>query len=348
MSPEVTEIGPIVVEMLLVAFGGGVLGAAIGGLAAFTLAGLLIVISEAAVAAGWEPTVLDVTLTGTLGLDPVLGPHVAFAGGLAAAAFAADRGYMPEDTEYHPAKAIDLSLGSKPDVLIVGGVFGAFGYMVARVVADIGIPMDPIAFGIVLSGFAHRAAFQYPIIGRPADSWLDMSAYDRGETRTDGERPAVEPFLPYQSAWRNNLVLGFGIGLFSGYLAYVTASPFIAFGLAIVTFIFVIIGTWQPPITLHMALPASIAALALLPEGAALTPEVVAAEISLLSALVVGGVFGAIAGLVGELGARLFYAHGDTHLDPPAVAITVTTLIIGLFVLVGVPGFSNPVVLPMP
>lgn len=348
MIPVVTEIGPVVVEMLIVAFGGGLLGAALGGLAVFTLAGFVIVISEAAVAAGWEPTVLDVTLTGTLGLDPVLGPHVAFAGGVAAAAFAADRGYMPEDTEYHPAKAINLSLGSKPDVLVVGGIFGAFGYAVARVVAEIGIPLDPIAFAIVFSGFVHRAVFRYPIIGKPMEGWLDMSAYDRGETRADGGRPIVEPFLPYQSAWRNNLLLGFGVGLFSGYLAYVTASPFIAFGLAIITFIFVIIGNWQAPITLHMALPASIAALALLPEGAALTPEVVAAEISLLSALLVGGVFGAFAGLIGELGARLFYAHGDTHLDPPAVAITVTTLIIGIFVLIGVPGFSNPVVLPMP
>lgn len=347
MAPEVTEIGPVVVEMLLVAFGGGMVGAALGGLAAFTLAGLLIVVTEAALAAGWEPTVLDVTLTGTLGLDPLLGPHVAFAGGLAAAAFAAERGYIDTDTEYHPAKAIDLSLGSKPDVLVVGGIFGAFGYIVARIVADVGIPMDPIAFAIVLSGFVHRAVFRYPIVGSPADDWLDMSGYARGEMRADGNRPIVEPFLPYQSAWQNNLLLGFGVGLFSGYLAYVTASPFIAFGLAIFTFIFVIIGNWQPPVTLHMALPASIAALALLPEGAALSPEVVATEISLLSALVVGGIFGALAGVIGELAARLFYAHGDTHLDPPAVAITVTTLLIGLFVLAGVPGFDNAVVLPM-
>lgn len=344
----VIEVGPIIVEMLLVAFAGGVLGAALGALPAFTIAGLFIIISEAASLAGWEPTVLEVTLTETFGLDPLLGPHVAFAGGIAAAAFAANRGYLPDDTEYHPAKAIELSLGSKPDVLVVGGLFGIFGYIIARVVASIGVPMDPIAFGIVISGFAHRAVFRYPIVGNPVDGWLDMSAYDQNETRPEDERPAVEPFLPYQSGWSNNLVLGFGIGLLSGYLAYVTASPFIAFGLAVFTFIFVIIGHWQPPVTLHMALPASMAALALLPEGAALTPDVVAAEISLISALVVGGVFGAISGVVGELAARVFYAHADTHLDPPAVAITVTTLLIGLLVFFGIPGFTHSVVLPMP
>lgn len=357
---SVIEFGPFALELLLAAFAGGIVGASLGALPSFTLAGIVIVVGEAATTIGRSITasneafdstlpLVETGLTGAIGLGPLLGPHVAFAGGIAATAFAADRGYIPDDAEYHPAKSIDLSLGSRPDVLLVGGAFGSLGYVVAVVSGDVlGLPLDPIALAIVVSAFVHRAVFGYDLVGSPDGGWLDMNPYERGETRPGG-RPAVEPFLPYQSAWRNNLVLGAGVGLFSAYIAYVTASPFLAFGLAITTFAFVVVGTGQPPITLHMALPSSIAALTLVPAEyglVELTPSVVASEVSLLPALALGAVFGAIAGVAGEFFARTLYAHADTHLDPPAAAIAFTTLLIGLLVLAGV--LPNNVVLPMP
>ena len=355
------EIGPFAVELLIAAFAGGIVGAALGGLPSFTLAGIVIVVGEAATVVGRsvagateavDPSLpmIATGLTGSIGLGPLLGPHVAFAGGVAATAFAADRGYMPDDAEYHPAKSIDLTLGSDPDVLIVGGLFGMLGYVVATISgAVLGLPLDPVAFAIVVSAFVHRAAFGYDLVGTPANGWLDMSPYYRGETLSGSDRPLVEPFLPYQSAWLNNAVLGLGVGLFSGYIAYRTASPFLAFGLAITMFAFVIIGNGSPPITLHMALPASIAALALVPAEYGLeemTPALVAAEVSFPLALLLGGVFGAIAGVAGEFFARTLYAHADTHLDPPAAAIAFTTFLIGVLVLAGV--LPNNVVLPMP
>lgn len=357
----VIEIGPFVVEFLIAAFAGGIIGASLGALSSFTLAGVVIVVGEAAtivgrsVAAASEAVdpglpMVATGLTGSIGLGPLLGPHVAFAGGLAATAYAADHGYITVDTEYHPAKAVDLSLGSAPDVLLVGGIFGIFGYIVATVSGSVlGLPLDPIALGIVVSGFAHRAVFGYDLVGTPTGSRLDMSPYDQGETRPGSDRPLVEPFLPYQSAWANNIVLGLGVGLFSAYIAYRTGSPFLAFGLAILMFAFVVIDVGDPPVTLHMALPASIAALALMPAEfglAGMTPQTVAANVELLPALALGAVFGALAGVIGELSARTLYAHADTHLDPPACAIVVTTLLIGLLVLAGV--LPNAVVLPMP
>jgi hypothetical protein len=357
----VTEIGPFTLELLIAAFAGGLLGAALGALQSFTLAGIVIVAGEAAtivgrsVAAATEAVdpslpMVATGLTGSIGLGPLLGPHVAFAGGVAAAAFAADRGDLPDDTEYHPAKSIDLSLGSEPAALVVGGLFGSFGYVVATVSGSVlGLPLDPIALAIVVSAFVHRAVFGYSIVGDRETGWLDMGPYYEGATRPGSDRPLVEPFLPYQSAWLNNLVLGLGVGLFSGYVAYRTASPFLAFGLAITTFAFVILDTWKPPITLHMALPASIAALSLVPAEyglAEMTPALVAAEVPFLAALGLGGLFGAIAGVAGEFFARTLYAHGETHLDPPAAAIAFTTLLVGLLVLAGV--LPNAVVLPMP
>lgn len=356
-----TEIGPFVLEFILAAFAGGIIGASLGGLPSFTIAGLVIVAGEAAtivgrsVAAATEAVdpalpMIATGLTGSIGLGPALGPHVAFAGGVAAAAYAGKHGYIPGDGAYHPAKAVDLPLGSRPSVLLVGGGFGIVGYLAATISGGVlRLPLDPVAFGIVVSAFVHRAAFGYPIIGSPANGWLDMSPYERGETRANSDRPLVEPWLPYQSAWINNLVLGLGVGLLSGYIAYRTASPFLAFGLAIVMFVFVVIDRGNPPIVLHMALPASIAALSLMPASyglAEMTPALVASEVSFLLAVVLGGVFGAIAGVAGEFFQRTLYAHADTHLDPPATAIVFTTFLIGLLVILGV--LPNSVVLPMP
>jgi hypothetical protein len=52
-------------------------------------------------------------------------------------------------------------------------------------------------------------------------------------------------------------------------------------------------------------------------------------------AVLIGTVFGIIAGFGGELVARVVYAHGDTHVDPPAGIIwfmnTLVVVCAGLF-----------------
>ncbi len=358
---QLPGLGPLAVELLLSAFAGGLLGAALGAYGAFALAGLVVVAGEAATlvgrSVGAETAAVDPSLplaaaglTGSVGLGPVLGPHVAFAGGAAAAAFAARRGDVPADTEYHPAKAVGVSLGADPAVLVAGGVFGAFGYAVAAVSGSLlALPLDPVALAVVVSGFTHRLVFGYPLVGRPEGGWLDMSAYDGERTREGGERPVVEPFLPHQSGWARALVLGVGTGLFGAYVAYRTASPYLAFGLASVTLALVVVDNYRPPVVLHMALPASLAALSLVPAQYGLgemTPALVASEVPFLAALLLGAGFGALAGLAGEFFGRTLYAHADTHLDPPMAAVAATTLVLGVLVLAGV--LPNGVVLPMP
>jgi hypothetical protein len=44
---------------------------------------------------------------------------------------------------------------------------------------------------------------------------------------------------------------------------------------------------------------------------------------------------GALAGVLGELAGRVLYAHADTHLDPPAASIVLTTFLIGLLDVLG-------------
>jgi len=82
-----------------------------------------------------------------------------------------------------------------------------------------------------------------------------------------------------------------------------------------------------------MTLPASTIALAVTAtEGGALS------GLGDTSAIVIGGAFGILCALFGELFQRVFYAHGDTHWDPPAAAITFGTFVIALFYFAGIVG----------
>jgi hypothetical protein len=46
--------------------------------------------------------------------------------------------------------------------------------------------------------------------------------------------------------------------------------------------------------------------------------------------ILLGGIVAVIAGMVQEASARLFYNHGSSHIDPPAVGIMICTLLINL------------------
>jgi len=328
----VAEAGVFAVELLLVAFAGGALGAAIGGVAALSLAGLTIVVGETSAllvgAAPGEPAATG--LTALIGYGPALGPHVAFAGGIAAAAYVG-RNESPDGSfPYHRAKDIYRPLSARVDALLAGGAFGVLGYWIATLVRTAGLPVDPVMTSVVLTGLLARVAFGYPLVGQIREGLLDMSPYERGEIRTalegeEGEstRPAVEPWANQQYGWQEQAVLGLVVGLFAAYVAVVTASYFLAFGLAAASMAFLAVGDRQFPIVYHLALPASIAALSI--PGA--RPEL---------ALLVGGVFGVASGLSAELASRVLYAHADTHVDPPAIAIVLTTLAIGLLTTAGV------------
>ncbi|MFB6308714.1 MAG: hypothetical protein ABEH35_05220 [Haloarculaceae archaeon] len=339
------------VELLLAAFAGGVLGAAVGGLPAFSLAGVAIVVGEAVTAAGNGPGVTDSAgagvldaagITGVVGLGPALGPHVAFAGGVAAAAYAGRRGdVIDSDFHYHQAKDIATALGTDPRVLAVGGVFGIVGVVLARAMVGVGAPWDPIAMAVVLSALLHRLVFGYPLIGDLHGGLLDMTPFEDderwhmtgtpeeagspgGAPAADGDpRYVVEPWLPHQYEWANVSLLGFAAGLFGGYVALATGSVFFAFGLSVASLLFLALGTESFPVTYHMVYPASLVALGL-------------GDVPAVAAVLVAGVFGLLGGLAGELAQRVLYAHADTHLDPPMVAIVLTTLLISLLTTAGV------------
>ena len=74
---------------ILAAFGAGVLAASIGAVNAFIMTGIMAIIAGVTACAGVADGVSSVIAFGT-----VLGPHMSFAAGAAACAYAKKKGYM--------------------------------------------------------------------------------------------------------------------------------------------------------------------------------------------------------------------------------------------------------------
>ncbi|WP_380676991.1 hypothetical protein [Salinigranum sp. GCM10025319] len=346
--------------MLLAAFAGGAFGASLGALPAFCFTGFAVIAGEASNLAldalGDSNAITSEVIaasgiTGNVAFGAVFGPHISFAGGAAAAAYAAKKGYMDFGFDYHEAKNIPAALGTKPDVLAVGGLFGIFGLVITTLSANFAAPWDPIAIGVVLSAVAHRLVFGYDLIGDVRGGGiLDMSPFEREEMRpaasdagamTDGgetkQRLATEPWLPHQYEWANVAMIGLVTGILGGFIALTTGSPFLGFGISAATLTFLNLGVERIPVTHHMTLPASTAALA----------YTAGAEELGTIAIVIAAIFGISGALTGEVVQRVFYAHADTHFDPPAAAIVVNTFFIAVLAMVGVFPSSSWVPVPL-
>ena len=352
-------------EALLGALAGGAFGAALGALPAFIVMGFIIVGGEAANIAGQalaqagagDPATLgSLGITGTIAFGPPFSPAISFAGGVAAAAYAADRGYMQSGFDFHNAKHIAYALGTKPDVLAVGAVFGVLGYWLQTIFGGLLFPFDGIAMGVTISALIVRLVFGYDIIGDTQGyGLLDMSPFEDEEMRVMGEsassgdadgaltdggtasgRLLVEPWLPHQYKWAGVAVVGATVGVLGGFITVETGSVFLMFGISAASLVFLNCGIENIPVTHHMALIGSAAAAAVTADGTGL----IAGGTAL--AVFMAGVFGLGAGLFGELFQRVFYAHGDTHWDPPAAAIAFGSFVIAVLAILGVfPGSSH-------
>ena len=337
-----------VAGLLVASLAGGAFGAAVGALPAFTLTGLLVVVGEVYALIGRTVTEIPaLDITGALAFGPLFGPHVSFAGGAAAVAYAAREGYLDETGQPYDAKAVDKGLGARWDLLAVGAIFGAVGESIAIVAGPrvLTLPLDPVALGVVGSALAHRAVLGYSVLGQFDGGVFDMSSHER-DIAPDGGR-TVDPWLPYQYQWGNVAALGLAVGALGGYLAYLTGSAFLGFGLSTVALVYINAGTPDIPVTHHVTLPASTAVLALAAGSVeTATPGAVSGAMSPLVALGVGAVFGLLGAVLGEGTQRLLYAHAETHLDPPAASIVLTSLLVGVLAMVGV--LPGPVWVPQP
>ena len=282
---------------LLASFGAGLFGAALGALPAFILTGLFILLGTIAVFAGSPFDVIN-----NWGFGPLFGPHTAFAGGVAAAAYAASKKHMKD------GKDILTSLAGldKPVVLVVGGVFGALGYLInAGLEAVVGDFTDPIALTVIISAIIARLVF-----GENGLFSVSEEAEKRGRFTPGGEQVWVE----YQQEWVQIITIGLGASIISAWMALAIepiapeAANFVGFGLSALSLIFFQFGG-KIPMTHHITIIAALGA-------------------TTFGSLLVGVLLGIVSAIVGEVLARLFLIHGDTHIDPPANAIWVMTTVI--------------------
>ncbi len=337
--------------LLITALAGGAFGAALGALPAFIFTGFVVFLGEGVAILQRELTgtvevipqgELAAGITGVLGFGAITGPHIAFAGGVAATAYAGKKypEMEPDGWDYHFGKNILYAFGTKPDILAVGALFGALGMLITRVgnalIIASGVPLtDFIAFSVVATALIARVAFGYPLIGRPAGSTLiDMSPFERevphasadgGEVPIEHQnRLATEPWLPHQYKWPGVATIGLVGGILGGYIYIQTSSIFLGYAISAISLLFLNLGVEKIPVTHHITLIGAVGAVVVLPAAGA------------VPALLAAGVFGLISGLLGEVTQRIFYAHSGTHVDPPAMAITIAMTIVVILSIAGV------------
>ena len=303
----------VTIILLLAAFAGGLFGAAIGGLPAFIFTGFVVLAGAGAAASG-----SDFDFINNIAFGPVFGPHISFAGGAAAAAFAARRGELEDGKDI----AAPMTGVNDPLALLVGGLFGVGGLLVNQLIALVtplgesgffyGTYTDTVALTVFISGIVARIAFgRTGILGS-----MSPEQRERGRLAAP-EGEAV--WLEYQQGFLQSVVLGLGTGLLSAYIVVafseagsgaIAAAAVLGWGISAASLILLQIG-FSCPVTHHMTLPAGVAATAILLAFGG-SPAV---------AMIAGAVAGIGGALFGELFSRLFLIHGDTHIDPPAAAI---------------------------
>ncbi len=284
------------IQYLAAAFGGGVLGACLGGLPAFIMTGFVLMVG---IAAGFFGSPEAANVIAGVGFGPVLAPWVAFAGGVAACTYASSRGLEVAGKDI----GSPLAQLNNPGVLLVGGVFGVIGWLLFSLWNALGLMTDTGGLTVALSAIIARAAFYQE---GPFGTLTE-------EARSKGGLFAVTEghcWLPWQSDWAQVAMIGVGFGLTGGLVGIVTGQPVLAFAISAASLVFL---RFAPgfPVTHHITLPAASAALA-------------------TGSIWMGALFGLLGAIFGEVAARTFYNYGKNHIDPPAVSLVITNTIIQL------------------
>lgn len=272
-------------NLILAAFGGGAIGALWGALPSFIFCGVLALAGNAIVAAGGPDTVVG------LAFGPFFGPHIGFAGGVAAAAFA---GKM-KDLENGADITTPLAKFGKPINVIVGGCFGILGALILYLFTTVlGLGnltnFDAIALTVATSGIISRLVF--------------------GKSGIVGVTGNGRSMMPSTNVMLFDLICGLGFGIIGAYVALETGLGSLPFAVSAFSLIFVQCG--MPSVASHHI--TNCAAVSALASGN----------------IFVGLVFGLVAAILCEIFGSVFNSKCDTHIDPPALTIATLTLVVAL------------------
>ncbi len=286
---------------IIAAFGGGLVGAYVGAVPAFIMTGVLALVGQLISATGASGEIA----VGVMAFSSFIGPNVAFAGGVAAAAYARKQGKLADGTNLVSA----LYGLNAPDVLIVGGVFGCIGYILERLVA-----MAPVIGGGGILGTDTPGIVVF-VLGCVARLVF-------GETGITGKYTGKGP-RQYITNVPNEAIMGLGIGIVVSFTAVMVndfggaaalaAYPVFCFGFAAITLVFTVAGTGVPG-THHIFLPAAFGAVT----GITYFGE---------WGCILGVCFGVAGSLIGNFAGNTFNSHCDSHIDPPAFTIFTLTMV---------------------
>lgn len=293
---------------LIAALGGGALGALIGANYAFGMVGVLIIVGLGVAAGTGNTMLLDYGAFG-----PLFGPHIAFSGGQIAAAYAGYRGCLKATGGGKDVNTPLISI-DRPDVIIVGALGGAAGYVLQKLFSLIpwfGNHTDSVALTVFTMGVLCRII------------WGKTPVFKRNGAPVDGAR-----WLNYQERPAQYLTLGAFVGIAAAGLSMMLASYIkplglddatytqiidnahvLPFAISAITVLLLASGV-KMPVTHHITITAAVAAM---------TYYKIAGNGFM--GLIIGAIAGMAAAALAELVARLTYYHGDTHIDAPAGAI---------------------------
>jgi hypothetical protein len=289
---------------LIIAFCGGAFGATLGALGAFVFTGITGLIGIAMAASG-----ASFDFLGNVAFGTFFGPHISFAGGVAAAAFARRMGYIPSGKDILKS----LTGLKRPSVLIIGGVFGMMGYAVQAGLASTAIKIDTVALTVFILAIIAKVAFGTTGLGEIFGAVPEDIKKSGGRYSTR----CSNVWLPYFTASCEKTLVGITAGGVSAYLTYLMlqnpeAAPvaaFVGFCVSAVTLAMLFLGS-EIPVTHHITICASYA--------------VVASSGSIWWGIAAG----VLAAYAGDFFARTFYCYGDTHVDPPAMAIAFVSFVV--------------------
>ncbi len=287
------------ITYLILAFAGGIIGASLGGLNAFVLCGISCVVGTV-----YGMITGDQSFNEAITWGPFLSPHITFSGAVAAAAFATKKNRLDS------GRNITTPLISHSDlsIILVAGSFGLLGELLLRGIDF--IPMigeypatNSISLALIISAFIVRLTFGKTGLTGPVQG-------NRWETDPNTE------WSPWSLPLWQVIVLGLAFALPAAYINQaLPGSTGIVFGFAAVSLILFQTGA-KIPVSHHIVLAAEY--------GTVMTGN-----------LWWGVCFGLIAALFAEISARLFLNHGDTHIDPPAMALVAVYTIIPILGLTG-------------
>lgn len=295
------------ITMLLISFAGGAFGTFIGGTTAFIFTGILALLGIGVSLSTGNTAILD-----NIAFGPFFGPHVAFAGAAAGAAFAGKlsrkkvREYehqqnlpdddlvrgpgMRPDTIEGQDTLVPLYKTQDPSVLIVGGIFGVAGYLIQYLYGTVlQIPIDTVALTVATICLVCRFAF--------GESGL-TGVFPEGAKRFDMGAKSI----------LFTLIWGLSLGALTGYASILLNVNNIAFAISAISLIFFYFGL-EFSSTHHVSMVAGFAAIA-------------------FGNIWIAALFGMIAALTGEYVGRLVNTNVDTHVDREAITISFWSFII--------------------